>query len=273
MGAVAVDPGPLTLALAPDQVLDRASLHLANALLGNPDSAGGLEILLGGLRLRFVTASALAITGAEGVVKLNGSELPFNKAVRISPGAVLEFGPALFGIRYYLAVQGGIEPQAEPLRAGGTLTFGRPHAHNIPAENHAPRRALDPERPVVARVERGPQAQNYDAGTWLRLTSEPWILSPESDRVGARLVGRPLEPAGVAGAAGLAGATGQATTPAPQAQALLSGSVLLPPSGFPVIALAGHPPTSKSPVIAVVRDEDLDLLGQARPGQMVHLLG
>ncbi|BCW51985.1 biotin-dependent carboxyltransferase family protein [Arthrobacter sp. StoSoilB13] len=270
MGAVAVDPGPLTLALAPDQALDRASLHLANAMLGNPDSAGGLEILLGGLRLRFVTASALAITGAEGVVKLNGSELPFNKAVRVSPGAVLEFGPALFGIRYYLAVQGGIEPQAEPLRAGGTLTFGRAHGHNISTEHHAPRRALDPERPVVARVERGPQAENYDAGTWLRLTSEPWILSPESDRVGARLVGRPLEPAG---ATAVAGATGPATTPVPQSQPLLSGSVLLPPSGFPVIALAGHPPTSKSPVIAVVRDEDLDLLGQARPGQMVHLLG
>lgn len=267
MGAVAVDPGPLTLALAPDQVLDRASLHLANALLGNPESAGVLEILLGGLRLRFVTASAVAITGAEGVVKLNGSELPFNKAVRVSPGAVLEFGPALFGIRYYLAVQGGIEPQAEPLRAGGTLTFGRPHGHNIPIGNHAARRALDPERPVVARVERGPQAQNYDAGTWLRLTSEPWILSPESDRVGARLVGRPLEPAGGAGA------TGPTTTQATQAQPLLSGSVLLPPSGFPVIALAGHPATSESPVIAVVRDDDLDLLGQARPGQMVHLLG
>ena len=270
MGAVAVDPGPLTLALAPDQVLDRASLHLANALLGNPESAGGLEILLGGLRLRFVTGSALAITGAEGLVKLNGSELPFNKAVRVSPGAVLEFGPALFGIRYYLAVQGGIEPRTEPLRAGGTLTFGRPHGHSIPAENHAARRALDPERPVVARVERGPQAHNYDAGTWLRLTTEPCVLSPESDRVGARLVGRPLEPAG---ATGVGGATGPATTPAPQAQPLRSGSVLLPPSGFPVIALAGHPATSESPVIAVVRDEDLDLLGQARPGQMVHLLG
>jgi len=267
MGAVAVDPGPLTLAVAPDQALDRASLHLANALLGNPDSAAGLEILLGGLRLRFVTASALSVTGAEGVVKLNGSELPFNKAIRVSPGAVLEFGPAMFGIRYYLAVQGGIEPQAEPLRASGTLTFRRSHGNNIPIENHAPRRALDPERPVVARVKRGPQAQNYDAGTWLRLTSEPWILSPESDRVGARLVGRPLEPAGRAGSAD------PATTPASQGQPLLSGSVLLPASGFPVIALAGHPPTSKSPVIAVVRDEDLDLLGQARPGQMVHLLG
>lgn len=258
MGAVVVEPGSSTLVLGPQQVLDRASMHLANGLLGNPDSAAGLEVLLGGLKLRFVSGSAVAVTGAEGMVTLNGAELPLNKAVRVPPGAVLEFGPALFGIRYYVAVQGGILSQGEPLRAGAALTFGRPNNHGFPEVNHPARRALDPERPVVARVSRGPQAQNYDAGTWLRLTGEPWILSPESDRAGARLVGRPIE---------------VTSTPAPQAQALVSGSVLLPSSGLPVIALAGHPDTSQSPVIAVVRDEDLDVLGQARPGQMVHLLG
>jgi allophanate hydrolase subunit 2 len=54
---------------------------------------------------------------------------------------------------------------------------------------------------------------------------------------------------------------------------LTAGSVVLPASGLPVIALADRPATAKSPVIAVVRDEDIDLIGQARPGQMVHLLG
>ncbi|MFE4196921.1 allophanate hydrolase [Paenarthrobacter sp. NPDC056912] len=258
MGAVVVEPGPLSLVLGPDQVLDRASMLLANALLGNPDTAAGFEVLVGGLRIRFVTASAVAVTGAEGMVTLNGSELAMNTPVRVAPGAVLELGPALFGIRYYVAVQGGIETQAEPLRAGGTLTFGHPHGHGFASEHAPARRALDPERPVVARVSRGPQAHPDDAGTWLRLTTDPWILSPESDRVGARLVGRPLEPA-------------RAQTR--QAQPLLAGSVLLPPSGLPVIALAGHPATAESPVIAVVRDDDLDLIGQARPGQMVHLLG
>lgn len=258
MGAVVVDPGTLTSALEPEQALDRASMHLANALLGNCADAGGLEVLLGGLRLRFVTASAVSVTGAEGIVTLNGSELPLNKAVRVAPGSVLEVGPALFGIRYYVAVPGGIPPQAEPLRAGGALTFGRPNSQAYPDMQQPPRRALDPERPVVARVFRGPQQPDFGAESWLRLTTEPWILSPESDRAGARLVGRPLE---------------AATTQARQPQPLRTGSVLLPPSGLPVIALAGHPATAKSPVIALVRDEDLDLLGQARPGQMVHLLG
>ncbi|MGJ3190456.1 biotin-dependent carboxyltransferase family protein [Paenarthrobacter sp. FR1] len=258
MGAVVVDSGSLSLVLSPDQVLDRASMHLANALLGNPESAAGLEVLVGGLKLRFVTGTAVAVTGAEGLVTINGSELAMNKAVRVAPGAVLEFGPALFGVRYYVAVHGGILAPDEPLRSGSNLTFGKPQNHGDPSEHAPARRAVDPVRPVVARVTRGPQARNDDAGTWLRLTTEPWILSPESDRVGARLVGRPLE---------------VTSTPAPQPQPLATGSVLLPPSGLPVIALAGHPETAVSPVIAVVRDEDLDLIGQARPGQMVHLLG
>ncbi|MGF6834840.1 allophanate hydrolase subunit 2 [Paenarthrobacter sp. TE4293] len=264
MGAVVVDPGALTLALEPHQALDRASMHVANALLGNPETAPGLEVLVGGLKLRFVTGSAVAVTGAEGMVTLNGSEFPQNTPVRVAPGAVLELGPALFGIRYYVAVQGGVTALGPALGAGSAVAFGKPHGHGFPAVQQNARRALDPERPVVARVSRGLQAEHHDAGTWLRLTSEPWTLSPESDRVGARLHGRPLE-VGRSGSA--------AAAQAPHPQPLAWGSVVLPPSGLPVIALADRPATAKSPVIAVVREEDLDLIGQARPGQMVHLLG
>ncbi|MEV7661676.1 biotin-dependent carboxyltransferase family protein [Paenarthrobacter sp. NPDC089316] len=258
MGAVVVDPGTSSLVLDPGHVLDRGSMNLANALLGNSDTAPGLEVLVGGLKLRFVTGSAVAVTGAEGVVTLNGDELPLNKPVRVAPGAVLAFGPAMFGIRYYVAVQGGFSGPAGRLQAGSAVAFGKAQGHGFPHINQTARRALDPERPVVARITRGPHLPNYDAGMWLRLTTEPWVLSPESDRVGARLAGRPLQ---------------VPTAPAPQPQPLAVGAVVLPASGLPVIALADRPATAKSPVVALVRDEDLDLIGQARPGQMVHLLG
>jgi allophanate hydrolase subunit 2 len=268
-----MDAGTHTLVLSPDRALDQASLQLANALLGNAGDAPGLEILVGGLRLRFVTGSAISVCGAEGMVRLNGSELPRNKAVRVAPGAVVEFGRAQFGIRYYLAVQGGITPQTDALHAGRTLAFGRPGGHGFPAVQLPARRALDPERPVVARVSRGPDAENHDAGTWLRLTKEPWTLSPESDRVGARLSGRPLPGAAPGTRPLLGAASGARPSSQPRSRPLVTGSVLLPPSGLPVIALADHPATSASPVIAMVRGEDLDAIGQARPGQMVHLLG
>ncbi|UVJ39919.1 biotin-dependent carboxyltransferase family protein [Arthrobacter sp. CJ23] len=266
MGAVVMDPGALTLVRGTGRALDRAALRLANSLLGNPGTATGLEVLLGGLRLRFVTASAIAVTGAEGMVQLNGAELPLNQAVRVAPGTVLDFGPALFGIRYYLAVQGGIEAGPEPLRAGDSLEFGRLAGGNGVAanggstepHNHLARRAPDPGRPVVLRVDPGPQAREFDADAWFRLTNEPWTLSPDSDRVGARLLGRPLTPP---------------RTEAAASHGLVAGSVQVPPSGLPQICLADHPATGEDPVIAVVQDADLDLLAQARPGQMVHLLG
>ena len=288
MSAIVMDAGTQSLVVSPDRALDRGSLQLANALLGNGTDAPGLEVLVGGLRLRFVTGSAIAVCGAEGVIKLNGSELLQNKAVRVAPGAVVEFGRAQFGIRYYLAVQGGIAPQNEALHTGRTLALGRPNRQGFQAVRLPARRPLDSERPVVARVIPGPDAQNYDAGAWLRLTKEPWTLSPESDRVGAQLTGRPLSagtPAsntsgGASSGGNATGGTssgsstaGDPSTEPPRSRPLVTGSVLLPPSGFPVIALADHPATSGSPVIATVRDEDLDALGQARPGQMVHLLG
>ncbi|MBO1269269.1 biotin-dependent carboxyltransferase family protein [Arthrobacter cavernae] len=270
MGAVVMDPGALTLVLGAGRALDRAALLLANALLGNPGTAPGLEVLLGGLRLRFVTASAVAVTGAEGMVQLNGAEVPLNQPVRVAPGSVLDFGPALFGIRYYLAVQGGIEPGLEPLRAGDSLAFGRPAGANPVVANpavaephsHLARRAPDPGRPIVVRVDPGPQAGEFDADSWHRLTNEPWTLSPDSDRVGARLLGRPLAPHRT-----------QARTQVAASQGLVAGAVQVPPSGLPHICLADHPATGNHPVIAVVQDADLDLLAQARPGQAVHLLG
>ena len=157
MGIVVVNPGPLTLVedlgrqgwaslgLSSSGALDRQSLRLANLLVGNPAEAAGLEILLGGLRLRFVTASTVAVAGAEGIVTLNGAEIPLNQAVRVAPGAVLDFGAPLFGLRYYLAVQGGIDAPKllgssstdmlsgegpAPLTSGVQLGIGRVSAGN-----------------------------------------------------------------------------------------------------------------------------------------------
>ncbi len=315
MGIVVVNPGPLTLVedlgrhgwaslgLSPSGALDRQSLRLANLLVGNPAEAAGLEILLGGLRLRFVTASTVAVAGAEGIVTLNGAEIPLNQAVRVAPGAVLDFGAPLFGLRYYLAVQGGIDvPKLlgsrstdmlsgegpAPLKPGGQLGIGRVSAGNglvsgtdsVPRHGSGPgsgpgagagigtinsahalpaiRRAPDPGRAITARVDRGPRADWFDDDSWRRLVSQEWTLSPDSNRIGARLVGRPLT---------------QTRLEELPSEGMVLGALQVPPSGLPTVFLADHPVTGGYPVIAVVRRADLDLLGQARPGQRIRFLG
>lgn len=294
MGIVVMNPGPQTLVedlgrpgyaalgLSPSGALDRRALLLANALLGNPVDAAGLEVLLGGLRLRFVTASTVAVTGAEGLVKLNGSEMPLNQAVRIAPGTVLEFGAPLFGVRYYLAVLGGIDAPRllgsrssdvlsgegpAPLRAGDSLAVGRT-GNDASSLNSVPdraggavppvRRAPDPGQAIVARVHRGPRADWFDDESWLRLVTQHWTLSPESNRIGARLLGRPL-----------LRIRGEELP----SEGMALGALQVPPSGLPTVFLADHPVTGGYPVIAVVRRGDLDLLAQARPGQTIKFLG
>lgn len=291
MGIVVVKPGALTLVedlgrpgysamgLSPSGALDRKSLVLANTLLGNPAGAACLEILLGGLVLRFVTASAIAVTGAEGLVRLNGSELPLNRATRVAPGAVLEFGAPFFGLRYYLAVQGGLDAQSllgsassdvlsgegpPPLTAGDTLAVGRAgmetpgNGDGFAAGPPVYRRAPDPQRPVSLRVDPGPRADWFGAGSWQRLTGQLWTVSPDSNRIGARLLGRPLH---------------QVRTEELASEGMVQGALQVPPSGLPTVFLADHPVTGGYPVIGVVRRADLDLLGQARPGQHIRFLG
>lgn len=292
MAIVVMNPGPLTLVedlgrpgyaslgLSPSGALDRRSLVLANTLLGNPRNSAGLEILLGGLKLRFVTASTIAVTGAEGVVKLNGAEVPFNQAMRVAPGAILEFGTPLFGLRYYLAVLGGIDsPQVlgsrstdilsgegpAPLAAGDTLTTGRaaPDGNGWPGERvarqaPAPRRAPEPDHDIVARVDPGPRADWFDDDSRHRLVTQHWTLSPDSNRIGARLQGRRLL---------------RIRADELPSEGMVSGAIQVPPSGLPTVFLADHPVTGGYPVIAVVRRADLDLLAQARPGQTIRFLG
>lgn len=293
MGIVVVNPGPLTLVedlgrqgwaslgLSPSGALDRQSLRLANLLVGNPVDAAGLEILLGGLRLRFVTASTVSVAGAEGIVALNGAEIPLNQAVRVAPGAVLDFGVPLFGLRYYLAVQGGIDARKllgssstdmlsgegpAPLKSGEQLGIGRVSVGNgsgtWPLNNIAAlpaiRRAPDPGRAITARVDRGPRADWFDDDSWRRLVSQDWTLSPDSNRIGARLVGRRLT---------------QTRHEELPSEGMVLGALQVPPSGLPTVFLADHPVTGGYPVIAVVCRTDLDLLGQARPGQRIRFLG
>ncbi|WP_035741413.1 biotin-dependent carboxyltransferase family protein [Arthrobacter sp. MA-N2] len=299
MGIVVLNPGPLTLVedlgrqgwaslgLSPSGALDRQSLRLANLLVGNPAEAAGLEILLGGLRLRFITASTIAVAGAEGIVTLNGAGIPLNQSVRVAPGAVLDFGVPLFGLRYYLGVQGGIDAPRllgssstdmlsgegpAPLKSGEQLAIGRvfvgtglvsgpgvdggarPGAGTGPAIRRAP----DPGRAITARVDRGPRSDWFDDDSWRRLVSQEWTLSPDSNRIGARLVGRPLT---------------QTRNEELPSEGMVLGALQVPPSGLPTIFLADHPVTGGYPVIAVVRRADLDLLGQARPGQRIRFLG
>ena len=80
--------------------------------MGNPESAAGLELLLGGAVLQFDDDAVVALTGALGEVSVAGRNTEGYRPVRIKAGQRLEIGLATSGLRYYLAVAGGVVAEA-----------------------------------------------------------------------------------------------------------------------------------------------------------------
>ena len=52
----------------------------------------------------------------------------------------------------------------------------------------------------------------------------------------------------------------------------MRGAIQVPANGQPIVFIADHPTTGGYPVIAVIRDEDVDHLAQARPGTRVRFV-
>lgn len=262
-------PGLAHLGVAGSGALDRGALALANRLVGNPDGAAGLEILVGGFRARFEGDVWFAVTGAWGRVRVGGRPVPAYTAARARAGEVLELEPAERGIRYLLAVRGGIdEPPVlgsrsrdtlaglgpEPVAAGRVLELGAEPAASVPLIDQEAA-FPPPDGPVTLGLIPGPRAEWFTDAARARLFDAGWRCSASTDRVGARLEGPSLDRA-VAGEL-----PSEATVP---------GSIQVTTSGQPTILLADRPVTGGYPVIAVVAPASLDAVAQLRPGQAVR---
>jgi biotin-dependent carboxylase-like uncharacterized protein len=258
-------PGHAALGVGRSGAADRGSFRLANRLVGNPSGAAGLEVTLGDLVLRATALTTVAVTGADCPVVAGGRAFGLNAPITLHAGEELSLGMASAGLRCYVAVRGGIDVPPvlgsrstdtlgklgpPPLAAGMLLPIGPP-PRRFPAVDLAPRATL-PSAPVL-RVTPGPRRDWFTDPS--RLLSTVYTVSPDSDRVGIRLVGPPLE---------------RARHDELPSEPCVPGSLQVPPSGRPILFHADHPTTGGYPVIAVVDEDDLDVAAQLRPGQTLR---
>lgn len=237
---------------------DPAALVLANRLVGNPDTAAGIEIMLGGLALRTDTAVTVALTGTPC------PGIDHGVAVTVAAGAVVRLGRPVRRLRSWLAVRGGITAGVElgsrstdtlgrlgpaPLRAGDVLTTGA-----APGDPVSGSSIPSAEPGDVLRVLPGPRA-DWVSGGLAALVAAEWRVRPESDRVGIRLDGPPLR---------------RARAGELPSEPTLPGAVQIPPDGRPVIFGPDAPTTGGYPVVAVLREADLAVAAQLRPGDAVR---
>ncbi|MFF5084703.1 biotin-dependent carboxyltransferase family protein [Actinoplanes sp. NPDC000266] len=251
-------PGYAHLGVPRSGALDGPALTRANALVGNPAGAAGLETTLMGCALRFEKAARVAVTGATAVVKLDGDAA--DGVIEVPAGSVLDIGRATAGVRSYIAVAGGID--VEPVlgsRSADTLS------------GLGPAKLTDgtvlPIGSATGTVADGGSPAKYPAelelGVWLgprddwfesrELFENPYKVSPMSNRIGCRLAGSALT---------------RAKAGELPSEGVVLGAVQVPADGQPLIFLADHPTTGGYPVIGVV--DDVTPLAQARPGTTVR---
>jgi urea carboxylase len=108
----------------PSGPMDALALRAANRLVGNPESAAGLEIAVTGPTLRFASDAVIAITGADF-----GASLPTWRAIAVKAGDILEMSHAQSsGSRAYIAIAGGFDVP-DYLGSRSTFILGRFGGH------------------------------------------------------------------------------------------------------------------------------------------------
>ncbi|MFI6038452.1 biotin-dependent carboxyltransferase family protein [Streptomyces sp. NPDC051315] len=260
-------PGHAHLGVPRSGALDAPAAALVNRLVGNPVDAAVLETTLNGCAVRPRAAVTVAVGGAPCPVTVDGRPAAWGAPVRVPAGALLDVGPAIRGVRGYVAVTGGIavEPVLgsrstdllsglgpAPLTDGTVLPLGHvlvPHTRVDVAPQPAPPAEL------VLRVTPGPRDDWFTPAALRTFTSRAYRVSPASNRIGLRTEGPALE---------------RARPGELPSEGMVLGAVQVPPDGRPVVFLADHPTTGGYPVIGVVRPADLPAAAQAVPGTPVR---
>jgi biotin-dependent carboxylase-like uncharacterized protein len=272
-----VDPGALTtvqdlgrpgwahLGVPRSGALDEPALRQANRLVGNPESAAGLETTLTGVTFRLEGSATVAVTGAQCDVRVDGRAAAWGTALVAAAGAEITIGRATDGLRSYVAVAGGLDVAPvlgsrstdllsglgpAPLGTGDRIGLGEPGSARHGTE-------VVP-RPLgkTLRARLGPRSAWFTLAALEALDGAAYAVSPDSNRIGLRLTGPVVE------------RVSEGELPS---EGMVLGAVQVPPNGQPVVFLHDHPTTGGYPVVAVVVDEDLPVCAQARPGDRLTL--
>lgn len=260
-------PGYAHLGVPASGACDRASLTLANRLVGNAEGAAVLETTLVGPTLQFEAACTVALTGAPVDGHLDGRPVAMNAPVRVQAGQCLMLGTARRGLRTYVAVRGGLTATAvlgsvssdqltglgpAPLTDGDALDGGDA-ALTMPSVDVAPVAEI-PQIPTLP-VWLGPRDDALAPDALTALLRERFVVTADVDRIGVRLRGPALP---------------RRSDEELRSEGMVLGAVQVPPSGEPIIMLADHPTTGGYPVIGVVDESAIGQVAQLRPGGLVQ---
>jgi antagonist of KipI len=251
--------------------MDSYSHRLANRLVGNDENAAALEVTLIGPELEADSEITCAVAGARFALFAGDAPVPVHQAFTLRRGERLRFGPRTAGARATLAVRGGFDVDAPfgscatslisqigPID-GRALTAGDVLRIRFPMR--APRREVTavplplPRGGAKLRVIRGPHESMFLPAAYDALFGSRFSVTTNSNRMGYRLEGPPLE---------------HANTADILSDATPIGSIQVPASGQPILLMADRQTTGGYARIATVISADLPVAGQLAPGDWIE---
>ncbi|WP_076416442.1 biotin-dependent carboxyltransferase family protein [Shewanella sp. UCD-KL12] len=257
--------------------LDRQALMLANRLTGNQDTSAALELTAGNLAIKFHRDAWFTLTGAQYKIKIGNRDIWQGWRNRIKAGETLILRGPSSGRHAYLAIDGGIDTPAYLGSRSTSLNFTalsnnncNNNCNNVSSLQKGDKLALGEQQRVskpIGAVQRGytneiralpgPEMSLFTDIARKTFWSSQWQVSNDCNRMGARLLGEPL----------------QLESPTElKSHAVMPGVIQVPPSGQPIALLADAQTTGGYPKIATIIEADLWKLAQTRPGEKVRFI-
>jgi len=241
-------------------VMDQNAAQLANQLIGNEPSHPIIECTSIAPTLSFLSDAIIAITGAEANWVLNKKKIKTYQLILIKKGDTLSGKQLTNGLRSYIAIKGQIKSQ---------IVYGSASCYlNAGIGGHAGRlfqkgdiiewedsTTLIPEIifqknsdiPQKIKTYPGPEYDSLTPESKVLLKTSSFMVSPNSNRMGARLTGAKLQ---------------CSTERLLHSVPVFPGVIQLPPSGQPIVVLQDGQTTGGYPRILYIPLTELNRFNQ-----------
>lgn len=272
-----IEPGAMTsiqdlgrmghqhIGVSPGGAIDPISARIANRLVGNTDDAAVLECTMTGPVLKFHQDAQIACVG--------WADERSGRVHAINAGETIDLKGRLLHLRGYIAVRGGIDvPKVLGSRSTDIRAkFGGFNGRMLQTGDSLPIGSDTLTTPSSCRIT-WPHAENgileirYLPGVQVRwFTDETkkqfnqslYRISPVSDRTGTRMDGPKVE---IEDKRDMV------------SQAVVAGSIQIPPNGQPIVLMAERQTIGGYPQIGHVISADLPKLARAWPGTRIHFI-
>lgn len=266
------------LGINPGGAMDKKAAQVANILVGNSPGGAVLELHFPAGEFFFEEPALIAISGADFSAHINAEEIPLEQPVLINKYSILQFYGLKKGSRAYLAVHGGLDVPKWlnsystniKARAGGYKGRALQKEDDIPilpvpaqlaATLGKTEFVILPWKADGLIFENSICILTGEEWNWLtdeakhKFLSQPFTITPQSDRMGYRLKGETL-----------------ATKHQEEmiSSAVCFGTVQLLPDGQLIILMADHQTTGGYPRVAHVISAHHSRLAQLKGGEKIN---